>query len=505
MARKNLLVLMVLWMAAWDPGLRAAPFAYVADAGIPGRVRIVNTATQTLLAEHVAVENLPAGVAVTPAADLVVVTNKHRSGSLFGPGSLSVITASDHRVRNSIPLGDAPNGVAVNPSGTRAVVGLGTVLSSARSVAVVDLARGVVVHEISLGNSAPEGVVLSPDGQFAYIATNDGLKVIGVASGAILTHLNFPRREDAGSGIAVSPDGRWVYLVSQVASEPGRVFAISTSTWTFGANAPLQLFPSGIVVAPDGSRLYVSNSGSNTVSVVDAKSLQLLANIPVAGVPVGVSITPDGRFVYVTSSGEDKLSIIDTATSTVVKMLEGAGGTPYGIGIASGKTTVPTLVEEYYNPARDHYFMTADATEILDLHAGVHTGWTRTGERFLAYATGGSNGQANPVCRFYGLPAAGLDSHFYSADTSECLTVSRPPFYPSWVKESDNVFEIPLPNTLTGDCPAGTLPVYRLWNRRADSNHRYVTNPALKQQLVSQGYAAEGYGPDAVALCALEL
>jgi YVTN family beta-propeller protein len=36
---------------------------------------------------------------------------------------------------------------------------------------------------------------------------------------------------------------------------------------------------------PDGKRLYVSNSGSNYVSVIDVKALKEIAKIPVGQVP----------------------------------------------------------------------------------------------------------------------------------------------------------------------------------------------------------------------------
>ena len=58
------------------------------------------------------------------------------------------------------------------------------------------------------------------------------------------------------------------------------------------------------------------------------------------------------------------------------------------------------------------------------------------------------------------------------------------------------------PNTTTGACAAGTVPVYRLWNQRADSNHRYTIDRAVRDQMVAAGYVAEGYGTDPVAMCA---
>ena len=73
-----------------------------------------------------------------------------------------------------------------------------------------------------------------------------------------------------------------------------------------------------------------------------------------------------------------------------------------------------------------------------------------------------------------------------------------------WQLESDNVFQINLPDKATGACAAKTVPVYRLWNHRRDSNHRYTTSAAIRDEMLATGYIAEGYGPDSVAMCALQ-
>ncbi len=112
---------------------------------------------------------------------------------------------------------------------------------------------------------------------------------------------------------------------------------------------------------------------------------------------------------------------------------------------------------EFYHAGFDHYFMSADSIEINALDTGYFTGWARTGYSFKVYVTGSSPGTTlRPVCRYYGLPSAGLDSHFYSASAAECWQVNA--YYGTeWQIESDNVFQIALPNTTTGACPAGTI------------------------------------------------
>ena len=164
--------------------------------------------------------------------------------------------------------------------------------------------------------------------------------------------------------------------------------------------------------------------------------------------------------------------------------------------VVLGRASAPQVVE-YFHAAFDHYFITTSAREIADLDAGAHAGWARTGNAFSSLPVGDPD--ASPVCRMYIPPSQG-DSHFYSASPDECAqTAAR---FPTFVVESLSVFSIGLPNLLTGACAAGTVPVYRVWNNRADSNHRYMTSRALRDQMVGRGYVAEGYGPDAVIMCA---
>jgi hypothetical protein len=175
-------------------------------------------------------------------------------------------------------------------------------------------------------------------------------------------------------------------------------------------------------------------------------------------------------------------------------------------GATANASPRPINVVEYYAPSLDHYFITALQPEIDALDTGAIPGWRRTGFGFKAFASPtGIGAGANPVCRFYIPPALG-DSHFFSAAPDECGAVLQKmmtdPLYAGYIYETPNLFYIALPDRTTGACPAGTIPVYRLWNQRVDSNHRYTTDPAIKAQMIAAGYAAEGYGPDDDVMCA---
>jgi hypothetical protein len=156
-----------------------------------------------------------------------------------------------------------------------------------------------------------------------------------------------------------------------------------------------------------------------------------------------------------------------------------------------------TAVVEFYDAALDHYFMSALANEIQALDNGMFPGWVRTGQSFGS--AGPSAPGANPVCRFY-LPPDYGDSHFYSGSPDECAAVLAK--YPFFFYESPALFYILLPDPATGACPVGTSPVYRVWDQRADTNHRYTTSRVIRDQMVASGWIPEGYGPDAVIMCA---
>jgi hypothetical protein len=162
----------------------------------------------------------------------------------------------------------------------------------------------------------------------------------------------------------------------------------------------------------------------------------------------------------------------------------------------------PTAVE-FYHAALDHYFVTANAIEISDLDTGVHPGWTRTGQQFDVYVHDPTPATGNlplaSVCRYYGLPAFGLDTHFYSAFADECDAVMVK--WPDrWEPETADAFRVHLPS-VDGTCAGGTRPLFRLYNGRADANHRYTTSRAVRDAMIAKGWISEGFGAQGVGMC----
>ena len=201
------------------------------------------------------------------------------------------------------------------------------------------------------------------------------------------------------------------------------------------------------------------------------------------------------------TDGENGLNRNLSVGSGIVSPFRCSGAGPF---LLCGSYTIvptPVWVREFYNAPLDHYFYTAAAPDIDALDSGRFAGWQRTGNGFYVgtsekvsfFETG-----RQPVCRYYIPPPLG-DSHFFSASDEECAEVGAT--FPTFVLETAAAFYVWLPSE-AGACEgAGQIPVYRLWNRRADSNHRYTTDKSMRAAMIGQGYVSEGYGPDGVAFC----
>ena len=151
---------------------------------------------------------------------------------------------------------------------------------------------------------------------------------------------------------------------------------------------------------------------------------------------------------------------------------------------------------EFYNQALDHYFITWVGNEIALLDAGTTIkGWTRTGKSFKAFVT--AQAGTTDVCRIYIIPLRG-DSHFFGRGQQECDNTMAA--HPDFVLEDPRFMAMYLP--VAGVCPAGTVPVSRVFSNRPDANHRYMIEAAVRATMVALGWLPEGDGPDFVVMCA---
>ncbi|MCI0417898.1 MAG: glycosyltransferase family 39 protein [Acidobacteria bacterium] len=100
------------------------------------------------------------------------------------------------------------------------------------------------------------------------------------------------------------------------------------------AEIPVGKEPFGLAFSPDGRRAYIANAQSRDVSVIDTKENRLIQSIAIPSeLPVWVGVSPDGTYVYVTNERSDDLTVIASASNSVVGRIP-VGKGPAGIVIS---------------------------------------------------------------------------------------------------------------------------------------------------------------------------
>jgi YVTN family beta-propeller protein len=131
------------------------------------------------------------------------------------------------------------------------------------------------------------------------------------------------------AGVAINRVGTRAYVGNRTS---GTISVIDTA-----ANAVIAGVaagdPQGVAVTPDGTRLYVPNFAGSTVTVINAVNNSVVTSVNVGLGPVGVDITPDGARAYVSNRSAGTLSVISTATDTVVGTVIISGSGPQGVAI----------------------------------------------------------------------------------------------------------------------------------------------------------------------------
>jgi YVTN family beta-propeller protein len=254
-------------------------------------------------------------------------------GQSLAQGGVSVFTVQ------------APPPVALNsllpqagPAGT-AVVLNGTGFSATAAQNIV-LFNGVL--------ALPSDARLTSLVANAPLSASSGPVTVGVgnATSNALTFTVLPPNPDPGGilgdlaasqgirDIAASPDGSRLYVTN-----PGSntLTALDVNTATHLIDITVGSLPQSVAILPDGSRAYVANTGSNNLSVVDvmpgsATYHTVIGTIPVGSMPVDVQVGPVGPKIYVLNQGSNTLDEIDanpgnaTFDQVVTTVSTGSGG-----------------------------------------------------------------------------------------------------------------------------------------------------------------------------------
>ena len=170
-------------------------------------------------------------------------------------------------------------------------------LSRNNTLAIVDLADETV-KEIPVG-IAPYKVVLA-SGSKAYVS-NWGGRIPQVGESTFNT---------SGSQVLVDPE-------TGVANN-GTVSVVDLEKQTQAKSIDVGLHPSGMVLSPDGKRLYVACANSDIISVINTRtdevveeiSVHLQKDLPFGSGPNALAITGDGKYLYIANGTDNAICVV---------------------------------------------------------------------------------------------------------------------------------------------------------------------------------------------------
>jgi YVTN family beta-propeller protein len=294
----------------------AAPFAYIPGGGA---VTVIDTATSSVTA------TVPIGGNLAPPYRVYI----HPSGSPVyiegATGGIAVIDANSNTIVNTLNIGNA----VLSPAGDKFyAVGY----NGAQQIGVIDAASGALLTTIPVGY-LPGALTFNASGTRAYVVSLNSLgqvpalQVIDAQANAVIARVSVSQTQGTAGypgnasapvafpfSVAVDPAGARVYVLDAMpcaGGQPGLVWAIDASTNAVlttipaGVSSPAQPSATGVlppmVLDPSGSHLVVTNTTSNTLSIIDTATYNVITYTPAEGSIVGATMSPIGKGAYVST------------------------------------------------------------------------------------------------------------------------------------------------------------------------------------------------------------
>ncbi len=301
------------------------------------------------------VATIPVGRSPRPIA--VSPDGKYAYTGNAASGTVSFIDLSQNRVVDTVSVGRGVRGLALTPDGSR----LFAANSGTNNVSVIDPRTRKVISTIE-GMMRPLGLIVErkakhdwADVPRLYVAQSGGRNVSLVDSRSLEVRDTIPVGVNPFTA-AVSPDLNTLYVSNTFS---GDVSVIDVTRYMgnlsnrFLAKVPVGLAPHGIQVTPDGKRVFVNNSGDLSVSVISAETKTVIATIPLASEEqkaklkrsdegtfsvVGLAMTPDGRWVLSAMGSLDAISVVDATSLKMVDSIK-VGRQPYWIALSPDART----------------------------------------------------------------------------------------------------------------------------------------------------------------------
>lgn len=187
------------------------------------------------------------------------------------------------------------------------------------SLSIVDAETQQLLETIDL-MAAPHDVAVTSDGRYALYTTAE-------AGANKLVVFDLLGRQKAGEitvgsepwSIILDPTGKLAFVTNHGSNT---LSVVDVDRRREVANIPTGRQPRELVyVMRSGGLVYTTDFDDNAVSIVDATTRRVVGKVAVGRAPIAVATTPNGQSVYVANADDNSVSVIDVSEQAVAATL----------------------------------------------------------------------------------------------------------------------------------------------------------------------------------------
>ena len=210
---------------------------------------------------------------------------------------------------------------------------------SSSTMNVIDLATDTVVANPTIVRFA-QGVAINATGAKVYVSSiaDQNVSLFSALTNSVSTTFAATAGFPDVTAVAINAAGTRLYGVGVGIS----VVDLTTNSFITEVTSPDLDNPAGVVVLPNGSKVYATNvfSGAHVV-VLDTATNTIVASLPDAG-SRGIDVHPNGTRVYAADNQGFPwgVAVIDTATDTLVTKIAYPGNGPLAVRVHPDGTRV---------------------------------------------------------------------------------------------------------------------------------------------------------------------
>ncbi|HVV73249.1 MAG TPA: SMP-30/gluconolactonase/LRE family protein, partial [Verrucomicrobiae bacterium] len=181
-------------------------------------------------------------------------------------------------------------------------------------------------HHIPVSDLALR-LVVAPD-QLRLIAVHGGFNEHGVTliDPVKGEQTQFLPLRKSWNGLAFSHDGKHFFVSG---GDSGQIHAFTYSSGTASLEREVKpapeeepVFLAGLAIRPSSGRIYACNEANHEVWVINPETLLLEGRIPVGQHPHSCVLGADRRHLYVSNWGSQSISVVDTEKGRQVREIE---------------------------------------------------------------------------------------------------------------------------------------------------------------------------------------